>query len=332
MSGLFGSTRPSLPGWCRVLEALGIATEEPPERSAPFPGIGESSGGAACAGLLSRGRGLAREKGPCRNPFAGKPAKGAQGRSSQCLGRQDCSSSPRARGTRWRSRCRRGRCRFIPAGAGNTWTCRKSPTMGSVHPRGRGEHTSPRIALDAAVGSSPRARGTPGPPSARQKFTRFIPAGAGNTRPARSSSIICCGSSPRARGTRDGLAKISFGSRFIPAGAGNTAWPGQAVHRSAVHPRGRGEHLSITATTSGANGSSPRARRTQYRIADIGMRMRFIPAGAGNTGFIAAPPVRYPVHPRGRGEHAGKIATAIAGYGSSPRARGTPRCPCESCP
>ncbi len=57
------------------------------------------------------------------------------------------------------------------------------------------------------------------------------------------------------------------------------------------------------------------------------MRMRLIPAGAGNTGFIAAPPVRYPVHPRGRGEHAGKIATAIAGYGSSPRARGTAQMP-----
>ncbi len=160
-----------------------------------------------------------------------------------------------------------------PRGRGRPGPCRKSPTMGSVHPRGRGEHTSPRIALDAAVIHPRGARGTPRPPIREAEIHAVHPpAGAGNTRPARSSSIICCGSSPRARETRDGLAKISSGSRlsprargthasvphgggvptgYIPAGAGNTAWPGQAVHRSAVDPRGRGEHLSITATTSG---------------------------------------------------------------------------------
>jgi len=55
LSGLSGSTRRSLPGWCRSLKVLGIATEEPSERSAPFPSIGESRGGAACAGPRSHG-------------------------------------------------------------------------------------------------------------------------------------------------------------------------------------------------------------------------------------------------------------------------------------
>ena len=51
---------------------------------------------------------------------------------------------------------------------------------------------------------------------------------------------------------------------------------------------------------------------------------RFIPAGAGNTGFAVGLAVIIAVHPRGRGEHASTFDMAALVLGSSPRARGTP--------
>ncbi len=51
------------------------------------------------------------------------------------------------------------------------------------------------------------------------------------------------GSSPRARGTRFVPYIFVIGGRFIPAGAGNTQIRFDGPLASAVHPRGRGEHL-----------------------------------------------------------------------------------------
>ncbi len=91
----------------------------------------------------------------------------------------------------------------------------------TVHPRGRGEHGHGRRVGPGAGGSSPRARGTRGGPAGGGARARFIPAGAGNTRPStpprgpwavhprgrgehaplRSRPSWRAGSSPRARGT-----------------------------------------------------------------------------------------------------------------------------------
>ena len=70
-------------------------------------------------------------------------------------------SSPRARGTRWKSGQRNWSGRFIPACAGNTLL----PGLGRV----------------LFAGSSPRARGTPKGPPSDSMSSRFIPACAGNT-------------------------------------------------------------------------------------------------------------------------------------------------------
>ncbi len=70
-------------------------------------------------------------------------------------------------------------------------------------------------------------------------------------------------------------------------------------------------------------GSSPRARGTRwYRAQRLGPA-RFIPAGAGNTRTRLTTPTRWPVHPRGRGEHARACRLTSDLGGSSPRARGT---------
>ncbi len=95
-------------------------------------------------------------------------------------------------------------------------------------------------------------------------FTRFIPAGAGNTgitvihwppiavyprwrgEHAMDQGITLdgVGLSPLARGTH-GLRYMQCpDSRFIPAGAGNTLRVNQLECKSPVYPRWRGEHSS----------------------------------------------------------------------------------------
>ena len=212
-----------------------------------------------------------------------------------------------------------------------------------VHPRGRGEHAESCNRGDCKDGSSPRARGTPSRRYARQGGCRFIPAGAGNTNPSRAGSPCWPvhprgrgehssaaalaergrGSSPRARGTlrvdrRDGVAR-----RFIPAGAGNTTIRYDGVMLSSVHPRGRGEHLSVKAVGLSRYGSSPRARGTHLHPGRRSRCLRFIPAGAGNTGRLTTPWGPSTVHPRGRGEHELSRNSILGVSGSSPRARGT---------
>ena len=107
------------------------------------------------------------------------------------------------------------------------------------------------------------------------------------------------------------------------AGAGNTAADDNKIQRNTVHPRGRGEHRTIIDPATFADGSSPRARGTLRCCGCWLLVVRFIPAGAGNTGRIYFTGGYRAVHPRGRGEH-GSIRTSTSSItGSSPRARGT---------
>ena len=151
-------------------------------------------------------------------------------------------SSPLARGTHEDPPHPEVGCRFIPAGAGNTSSLQPRLIPLTVHPRWRGEHTSPTIPVIVTHGSSPLARGTHCWSDRPASTRRFIPAGAGNTddRPvwtgscpvhprwrgehaqAKADSAYSSGSSPLARGTQqDSLLAAGFG-RFIPADAGNT--------------------------------------------------------------------------------------------------------------
>ena len=90
--------------------------------------------------------------------------------------------SPLARGTRAHGIQSRVSARFIPAGAGNTGSATAAPMTTSVYPRWRGEHEM-LVSVNAAnTGLSPLARGTHILQNTRLISTRFIPAGAGNTR------------------------------------------------------------------------------------------------------------------------------------------------------
>ncbi|SSN96126.1 Domain of uncharacterised function (DUF2825) [Klebsiella pneumoniae] len=134
------------------------------------------------------------------------------------------------------------RLRFIPAGVGNT--ARWLPTTGqpSVYPRWRGEHVLIAVVTVGICGLSPLARGTLLPVCSVGGRGRFIPAGAGNTQKACTTSTVKTvyprwrgehkktsvrllypiGLSPLARGTLPGVDHALVQARFIPAGAGNT--------------------------------------------------------------------------------------------------------------
>ena len=254
-------------------------------------------------------------------------------------------SSPLARGTRALGQPIEASRRFIPARAGNTGPPRCPCTGATVHPRSRGEHATEHRRPAPAAGSSPLARGTRRPSGREGVGVRFIPARAGNTRaePARiyrapvhprsrgehsrrrQDASGMTGSSPLARGTRDKPDRRRTTGRFIPARAGNTRYRRSPPPNKTVHPRSRGEHCGPGSGDQCAFGSSPLARGTPTEARRREYLRRFIPARAGNT-----PPPRRgarptPVHPRSRGEHAGRWIILQTVYGSSPLARGTRR-------
>ena len=252
-------------------------------------------------------------------------------------------SSPLARGTRRRAAHPDRRQRFIPARAGNTSSQRPSLKAATVHPRSRGEHFDLRAQRSAFYGSSPLARGTHIGPCSRPMQRRFIPARAGNTAPRRRGPRLgsvhprsrgehksrecfepaSLGSSPLARGTPLRRPRRRGRRRFIPARAGNTRIHRTCPSPSSVHPRSRGEHITIYGQMLLSSGSSPLARGTHRGRAVHQPHHRFIPARAGNTGAPSLPRSPCPVHPRSRGEHAVAWAKAPHSNGSSPLARGT---------
>ena len=178
---------------------------------------------------------------------------------------------------------------------------------------------------------------------------RFIPACAGNTpwQPPgegyppvhprvcgehRGGGAVAgqgAGSSPRVRGTLAALlAEFGIG-RFIPACAGNTSCLQFGITPPPVHPRVCGEHTVRPPSRSMAIGSSPRVRGTLTDGDGEAVRLRFIPACAGNTPRSSAMATNSAVHPRVCGEHKACAGLRETRTGSSPRVRGTLRHPAE---
>ncbi len=127
---------------------------------------------------------------------------------------------------------------------------------------GAGELQVISIIASSAPGLSPLTRGTHMNVGSDRVFTRFIPAGAGNTvldhfkftidsvyprwRGEHSAGPFQIhnrfGLSPLARGTRNDISINNYNNRFIPAGAGNTPHTDSPNGGEAVYPRWRGEH------------------------------------------------------------------------------------------
>ncbi len=164
------------------------------------------------------------------------------------------------------------------------------------------------IIASSASGLSPLTRGTHMNVGSDRVFTRFIPAGAGNTASAaalRNRETVYPrwrgehGHSPKQTQEVNGLSPLARGTpgfhlskcwmwRFIPAGAGNTTPDIFATVVTPVYPRWRGEHRNQTQRANGVAGLSPLARGTLALFLSGESRHRFIPAGAGNTYFLSS--------------------------------------------
>ena len=89
--------------------------------------------------------------------------------------------SPLPRGTRFAGRYHRAGKRFIPAGAGNSFSISSASAWIAVYPRWRGELNGTRLLVNRPHGLSPLARGTLAIHTGLRHGERFIPAGAGNS-------------------------------------------------------------------------------------------------------------------------------------------------------
>ena len=173
--------------------------------------------------------------------------------------------------------------RFIPAGAGNTGRRAPPRACRAVHPRGCGEHAPNVVRGFRSLRFIPAGAGNTRAPFRRHRPGPVHPRGCGEHPALFDGELRFTGSSPRVRGTpADGSCDLDR-CRFIPAGAGNTLSADENNPHAPVHPRGCGEHPYVTQGDLEQAGSSPRVRGTPVYRADAPARVRFIPAGAGNT-------------------------------------------------
>ena len=131
-------------------------------------------------------------------------------------------SSPLARGLRITATAVLASVRIIPARAGFTRTWRERWRRSADHPRSRGVYHGRSELMMSRTGSSPLARGLPGPQGRHPAHGGIIPARAGftNIPEGRGSGIL--GSSPLARGLPPGRQGRSQRRGIIPARAGFT--------------------------------------------------------------------------------------------------------------
>ena len=192
-------------------------------------------------------------------------------------------------------------------------------------------------------------RGKHGAHAAKTARNRIIPAHAGQTRPqvpalgaitdhpracgANKYPMIChvgrFGSSPRMRGKPGALNVPHSSSRIIPAHAGQTLRC--CCRRCDIpdHPRACGANWKRPWRNYPKPGSSPRMRGKLLFCHCVSSLLRIIPAHAGQTRTIPAPPRQKADHPRACGANCANESALSAVVGSSPRMRGKPCLCCE---
>ena len=151
-------------------------------------------------------------------------------------------------------------------------------------------------------GLSPLARGTRVCQAPLRIYSRFIPAGAGNSNSATSSSILQT-VYPRWRGELDYKYIVSTGVIGLsPLARGTPAFTDGHKVRKRFIPAGAGNSRSSSNIVSQLTGLSPLARGTLTLLMNRVPKPRFIPAGAGNSTVHFITGRLQPVYPRWRGE------------------------------
>ena len=203
---------------------------------------------------------------------------------------------------RHRHRQHAGR-RIIPARAGQTAGHSRIGAPCTDHPRACGANCGIDIANTQADGSSPRVRGKRSSSSLSARRSRIIPARAGQT----SCSVLqvnrradhprACGandmrklrsfakdgSSPRVRGKHRRVLAGRLATRIIPARAGQTTAHRDVTRTASDHPRACGANTLLCLETCYRSGSSPRVRGKRLSAHTVRIRLRIIPARAGQT-------------------------------------------------
>ena len=193
--------------------------------------------------------------------------------------------------------------RIIPAHAGQTRPRPRTPVSPTDHPRACGANGSMTCAFRSCSGSSPRMRGKPAEVEETATGVRIIPAHAGQTALRRhpctrepdhpracgantgkdAEKHFKDGSSPRMRGKPERRRQRHAGRRIIPAHAGQTRASVHVVVFGADHPRACGANRLLDEGARASDGSSPRMRGKLLLCHLVGLRIRIIPAHAGQT-------------------------------------------------
>ena len=127
------------------------------------------------------------------------------------------------------------------------------------------------------------------------------------------------------RGAPSAGPRVARSERIIPADAGSTARYRVSVLSAPDHPRGCGEHPCCPRVSYPNTGSSPRMRGAPPCLSIWRAAIRIIPADAGSTLMPLSDMCMIEDHPRGCGEHSGRVASVLSSSGSSPRMRGAPK-------
>ena len=226
--------------------------------------------------------------------------------------------SPRVRGNQSISNKDHGIIRSIPACAGEPLAYRSHANQTRVYPRVCGGTRDSALLQWPMAGLSPRVRGNHRSQNGARNQARSIPACAGEPRPGRarppSTRVyprVCGGTgrdgraqlrldglSPRVRGNHAVAVLDDDRLGSIPACAGE---PGRAVSRrprSKVYPRvcgGTETWIPIGGSTAGL---SPRVRGNRSVAEGRRLRIRSIPACAGEPLVWSAMTVLVAVYPR----------------------------------
>ena len=211
---------------------------------------------------------------------------------------------------------------LIPAHAGKTRPDVSLSDRERAHPRSRGENFGVELAKLCAQGSSPLTRGKPPVSDFAPYRVGLIPAHAGKTSPA-CSSTPPQRAHPRSRGENSPRPpRHANPSGLIPAHAGKTVSGALRFVVAGAHPRSRGENMVTAYNTRTGAGSSPLTRGKLHDVARNLLASRLIPAHAGKTALSSSSPIRLRAHPRSRGENHGEHFGGGLIEGSSPLTRG----------
>ena len=253
--------------------------------------------------------------------------------------------SPRMRGNRRGCAARADALWSIPAYAGEPHRNSGRPIVAEVYPRvcggtpssGRGiaaiRGLSPRMrgkplaeADDAVVdGSIPAYAGEPDRPMAAPSGHKVYPRVCGGTSAKNDPWASGVGLSPRMRGNPAEDNAGGSSSRSIPAYAGEPNQLNAQRHSARVYPRVCGGTAIWPTPDVWDGGLSPRMRGNPLTGLAAGLRVRSIPAYAGEPSTIFDPAPVHSVYPRVCGGTLCSITTAPSLSGLSPRMRGNHR-------